>query len=60
MVDGEKKAKYFLIPLMVKVKGEYHSRCHLLPCCFKNASGIKPYDWIQKLQELKQRQGIFD
>jgi hypothetical protein len=59
-ISGEKQPKYFLIPLMGKVKGEHHDRCHLLPCCFQTASGIRPYDWIRKLQDLKEKQGLMD
>jgi hypothetical protein len=32
----------------------------LLPCCFRTTSGIKPFDWVQRLQELNQKQGILD
>jgi hypothetical protein len=51
---------YFLIPLMGKVKGEHHDRCHLLPCTFKTESGIEPYVWIERLMRLKEKQGLID
>jgi hypothetical protein len=54
-VNDKQKPKYFLIPLMGKVKGEYHDRCHLLPSCFLTASGIKLYDWNHKLSDFKQK-----
>jgi hypothetical protein len=31
LIDFTKNATYFMIPLMGKVKGEHHDRCHLLP-----------------------------
>jgi hypothetical protein len=30
-LDENQDTKYFIIPLMGKVKGEHHNRCHLLP-----------------------------
>jgi hypothetical protein len=59
-VDASKKTQHFITPLLGKVKGEYHDRCHLLPCCFVTDSGIRPYDWIKKLVSLKARQGLHD
>jgi hypothetical protein len=58
--DFKKQLTYFLIPLMGKVKGEHHDRCHLLPCTFKTDSGIKPYEWIENLKLLKEKQGLFN
>lgn len=52
--------KYFLIPLLGKVKGESHDRCHLLPCTFKTSSGIEPYSWFSRLMNLKVKQGFTD
>jgi hypothetical protein len=51
-VDVKTVSSYFLIPLRSKVKGEYHDRCHLLPCAFQTNSGIKPYLWITRLKEV--------
>jgi hypothetical protein len=45
---------------MGKVKGEYHDRCHLLPCVFLTKSGINPYVWINRLKEIKLKQGLLD
>jgi hypothetical protein len=53
LVGLTKNPKYFIIPLMGKVKGEHHDQCHLLPCTFITNSGIKPYKWIQRLVEVK-------
>lgn len=52
--------KFFLIPLLGKVKGESHDRCHLLPCTFKTSSGIEPYRWFAKLIAVKEKQGLKD
>jgi hypothetical protein len=52
--------RYFLIPLLGKVKGEHHDRCHLLPCTLQTDSGIKPYKWISMLLSLKERQGLHE
>jgi hypothetical protein len=57
-LDEDKSTKYFIIPLMGKVKGEHHDRCHLLPCTTKTDSGIKPYEWLSMLLKLKTKQGI--
>jgi hypothetical protein len=59
-IDPEKAANHFLIPLMGKVKGEHHDQCHLLPCTFRTESGIKPYEWIQRLIQIKDKQGLID
>jgi hypothetical protein len=58
--DLEKATNHFLIPLLGKVKGEHHDRCHLLPCTFETQSGIKPYDWIERIIKLKEKQGLVD
>jgi hypothetical protein len=58
--DFRKQPTYILIPLMGKVKGEHHDRCHLLPCTFKTDSGIKPYECIENLKLLKEKQGLFN
>jgi hypothetical protein len=50
----------FLIPLLGKVKGEHHDRCHLLPCTLATESGIRPYKWIRRLIELKGKQDLYD
>jgi hypothetical protein len=59
-VDLNQASNYFLIPLMGMVKGEYHDCCHLLPCTFQTKSGIKPYVWINRLKEMKHKQGFVD
>jgi hypothetical protein len=59
-IDCEQQPSYFLIPLMGKVKGEHHDRCHLLPCSFQTKSRIKPYIWITRLKEVKLKQGFRD
>jgi hypothetical protein len=59
-VDPKENQNYFLIPLMRKVKGEHHFRCHLLPCTFAKKSGIKPYLWIERLKEIQLKQGLID
>jgi hypothetical protein len=59
-VEESKQLSYFLIPLMGKVKGELHDRCHLLPCAFITKSGIKPYVWINRIKEVKRKQGFLD
>jgi hypothetical protein len=56
----ENNPTYFLIPLLGKVKGEAHDRCHLLPCACKTSSGIHPLIWINKLLTMKGRQGLID
>jgi hypothetical protein len=58
--DRSKTCDYFLIPLMGKVKGEHHNRCHLLPRTFLTASGIQPYGWIDDVIKLKLKQGLTD
>jgi hypothetical protein len=52
--------EYFLIPLMGKVKGEHHDRCHLLPFTFRTLLGIEPHMWINRLLCLKEKQGLID
>jgi hypothetical protein len=59
-VDPSKALNYFIIPLLGKVKGEHHDRCHLLPCSFKTISGIKPYVWLERLVRVKALQGLVD
>jgi hypothetical protein len=59
-IDPKGNQNYFLIPSMGKVKGEHHDRCHLLPCTFATKSGIKPYLWIERLKEIKFKQGLID
>jgi hypothetical protein len=54
----DKKEKHFLIPLLGKVKGEHHDRCHLLPCTMTTDSGIRPYEWIKMLMIVKEKQGL--
>jgi hypothetical protein len=56
----DKKKGFFLIPLLGKVKGEHHDRCHLLPCTYKSSSGIEPYAWINQLLVVKKEQNLQD
>jgi hypothetical protein len=57
-VDDDKQRNHFLIPLLGKVKGEQHDRCHLLPCTMVTNSGIKPFEWVKMLLVLKGKQGL--
>jgi hypothetical protein len=59
-IDDRKDHQYFLIPLLGKVKGEHHGRCHLLPCTLSTDSGIKPYEWVKMLIVVKGKQGLTD
>jgi hypothetical protein len=56
--ETKKESNYFLIPLLGKVKGEHHDRCHLLACTLLTDSGIQPYQWVKMLIEIKQQQGL--
>ena len=40
---------HVIIPLLGKVKGEHHSRQHLMPCVAKTDSGIEVKVWIKRL-----------
>jgi hypothetical protein len=57
-IDERTSQKYFLIPLMGKVKGEHHDRCHLIRCMTQTDLGIRPYQWVKMLVQLKERQGL--
>jgi hypothetical protein len=59
-VDPRKGLNHFIIPLMEKVKGEHHDRCHLIPCSFSTLSGLKQYVWLEQLRVVKSIQGLFD
>jgi hypothetical protein len=57
-IKDKQRKDFFLIPLLGKVKGEHHDRCHLLPCTISTDSGIKPYEWVKMLITVKERQGL--
>jgi hypothetical protein len=40
---------YVIIPLLGKVKGEHHSRQHLLPCVAETDSGIAVRTWMTRV-----------
>jgi hypothetical protein len=40
---------YVIIPLLGQVKGEHHSRQHLLPCVTETDSGIRVKVWLKRL-----------
>jgi hypothetical protein len=45
----DENRSYQIIPLLGQVKGEHHSRQHLLPCVPKTDSGIEVKVWIKRL-----------
>jgi hypothetical protein len=51
---------HIIIPLLGKIKGEHHDRCHLMPCVKTTGSGIKVSYWIQRLREHKATLGYRD
>jgi hypothetical protein len=48
---------HLIIPLLGQVKGEHHARAHLLPCVFVASSGIQVQLWLQRLVQLRTREG---
>ena len=46
------------VGLKGRVKGENHTRCHLLPLVLRSASGIENGKWIQRLVDLYERRGL--
>jgi hypothetical protein len=48
---------YQIIPLLGQVKGEHHSRQHLLPCVPKTDSGIQIKVWLKRLIAVHQASG---
>jgi len=48
---------HLIIPLLGQVKGEHHARAHLLPCVFITSSGIQVQLWLQRLVQLRTREG---
>lgn len=48
---------HLIIPLLGQVKGEHHARAHLLPCVFVTSSGIQVQLWLQRLVQLRTREG---
>ena len=43
---------YMIIPLLGQVKGEHHTRQHLLPCVEKTDSGIEVKVWLKRLMAV--------
>ena len=43
---------YMIIPLLGQVKGEHHTRQHLLPCVERTDSGIEVKVWLNRLLAL--------
>jgi hypothetical protein len=53
-------ARYVVIALLGKLKGEHHDLAHLLPSVMVTTSGIKVAETVSRLIELKQSQGFID
>ena len=47
---GEKNIDHVIIPLLGQVKGEDHTRQHLLHCVNETSSGIPVRDWVRRLR----------
>ena len=48
---------YVIIPLLGKVKGEHHSRQHLLPCVAETDSGIPVKVWMKRVMTVHEIRG---
>ena len=51
-------ARYFVVALLGKVKGEHHGRCHLLPSVKITSSEICVHAWINLLMNDKIDRGF--
>ena len=49
---GEKHLDHVIIPLLGQVKGEDHSRQHLLHCVNATSSGIPVRNWMKRLKSV--------
>ena len=49
---------HITIGLKGRVKGENHTRCHLLPLVMRTRSGLEIAKWVQRLVDLYERKGI--
>jgi hypothetical protein len=49
--------KYVIIPLLGRVKGEHHSKQHLIPCVSVTDSGIEVKSWMRQVLALHRIQG---
>ena len=47
---GEKSTDHVVIPLLGQVKGEDHTRQHLLHCVNETSSGISVRNWVRRLR----------
>ena len=52
--------RHFIVPLLGQVKGEHHDKCHLLPCIKETSSGIKVFNWVERLRQHKLSLGFKD
>jgi hypothetical protein len=50
-------SKYVIIPLLGRVKGEHHSKQHLIPCVSVTDSGIEVESWMRQVLALHRIQG---
>ena len=50
---GEKSSEHVVIPLHGQVKGEDHTRQHLLHCVNETTSGISVRNWIRRLRSCQ-------
>jgi hypothetical protein len=48
---------FVIIPLLGRYKGEQHSRYHLAPLAAQTDSGLQVRVWIQRLVQVRERQG---
>lgn len=52
-----KEEDFVLVPLLGRYKGEQHSRYHLAPMAARMNSGLEVKVWIQRLVQVRERQG---
>jgi hypothetical protein len=50
-------SKYVIIPLLGRVKGEHHSKQHLIPCVSVTDSGIEVESWMRQVLALHRIRG---
>ena len=49
---GEASAEHVIIPLLGQVKGEEHTRHHLIHCVNLTDSGIHVRRWVSRLRSI--------
>ena len=53
-----KDENHVIVPLLGRYKGEQHTRFHLMPLAATTDSGLRVREWLTRLVQVRERQGL--